>query len=179
MLVHVVDTNACAGDTICLHQNQIVGDYCGRFWLATDRCRHAAARINEPSILPPSANGTLQGVVTSAKGESLPGATGQLVDTQIGTAPRSDGHYRIEGISTGTYDLRVRLGGHHRHHHDRERSRTDPRLCPTDPRPYRPAQLPAKAPSSRRRSGLKLLKTCRWRSHRSTGSERGQAGAHS
>ena len=106
-----VDVNACAGRTICLHQNQIVGDCRGRFGPATDCCRHAAARTNEPSVVPPSANGALRGVVTSAKGESLLGATGQLVDTQIGTAPRSDGHYRTEEISTGTYDLRVRLVG--------------------------------------------------------------------
>ncbi len=77
----------------------------------------------------------------------LPGATGQLVDTQIGTAPHSDGPYRIEEIPTGPYDLRVRLGG----------------LAPPQP-PITvgagaepPAQLPAKAPSSRRRSGLQAL----------------------
>ncbi|MCS4190671.1 hypothetical protein GGP51_002154 [Salinibacter ruber] len=77
----------------------------------------------------------------------LPGATGQLVDTQIGTAPHSDGPYRIEEIPTGPYDLRVRLGG----------------LAPpqppsrSGPEPNRPAQLPAKASSSRRRSGLQAL----------------------
>ncbi|MCS4159445.1 hypothetical protein GGP99_003437 [Salinibacter ruber] len=82
----------------------------------------------------------------------LPGATGQLVDTQIGTAPHSDGPYRIEEIPTGPYDLRVRLGGW-RHHSPPSRS---------GPEPNRPAALPpcviaAKAPSSRRRSGLQAL----------------------
>jgi hypothetical protein len=86
--MHVVEANACAEHTISLHQNQTVGGSRGRFWPATDRCRHAAARINEPRILPPSASGTLQGVLTSAEGESLPGATVQLVDTQIGPATR-------------------------------------------------------------------------------------------
>ncbi len=96
----------------------------------------------------------------------LPGATGQLVDTQIGTAPHSDGPYRIEEIPTGPYGLRVRLGSwrHHSPHHGRGRSRTAPRNCPR----------------RRRRPGaeadFKPLKTCRWCSP--AGSECGPAGAH-
>lgn len=36
----------------------------------------------------------------------------QLVDTQIGTATRSDGCYRIEGVPSDAYDVRVRSVGY-------------------------------------------------------------------
>ena len=102
----------------------------------------------------------------------LPGATGQLVDTQIGTAPHSDGPYRIEEIPTGPYDLRVRLGG----------------LAPPQPpitvgagaEPPRGLTALRNCPRRRRRPGaeadFKPLKTCRWCSP--AGSECGPAGAH-
>ncbi len=109
----------------------------------------------------------------------LSGATGQLVDTQIGTAPHSDGPYRIEEIPTGPYDLRVKLGG----------------LAPPQP-PItvgagaelprgltlliRGRTAPRNCPRRRRRPGaeadFKPLKMCRWCSP--AGSECGPAGAH-
>ena len=77
----------------------------------------------------------------------LPGATGQLVDTQIGTAPPQ------------------RRALPHRRDSDRplRPARQVGELAPpqppsrSGPEPNRPAQLPAKAPSSRRRSGLQAL----------------------
>ena len=89
----------------------------------------------------------------------LPGATGQLVDTQIGTALPVTGttaskRFR-QAPTTCASDWGAITGP----------ITTDcgaeptcgPAPYPTNPRPYRPQQLPAKAPSSRRRSGLQTL----------------------
>ena len=57
------------------------------------------------------AEGSLQGLVTSTEGESLPGATVRLGGTQIGAATDSDGRYRITGIPSGTYEVNVRFVG--------------------------------------------------------------------
>jgi len=106
-----VDVNACAGRTICLHQNQIVGACRGR-----DSGRQPIgigmlqpAQTNQASCCPAPA--VRPGRRDVSRRRVFPGATGQLVDTQVGTAPHSDGPYRIEEIPTGPYDLRVRLGG--------------------------------------------------------------------
>ncbi len=77
----------------------------------------------------------------------LPRATGQLVDTQIGTAlpvtgPTASKRFR-QALTTCASGWGV-----WRHHSPPSRS---------GPEPNRPAQLPAKAPSSRRRSGLQAL----------------------
>ncbi|MCS3940448.1 hypothetical protein GGP84_003100 [Salinibacter ruber] len=77
----------------------------------------------------------------------LPGATGQLVDTQVGTAlpvtgPTASKRFRQAPTTCAS------SWGVWRHHSPPSRS---------GPEPNRPAQLPAKAPSSRRRSGLQAL----------------------
>lgn len=102
----------------------------------------------------------------------LPRATGQLVDTQIGTAPHSDGPYRIEEIPTGPYDLRVRLGG--------LAPPQSPITVGAGAEPPRGLTALRNCPRRRRRPGaeadFKPLKTCRWCSP--AGSECGPAGAH-
>ena len=86
----------------------------------------------------------------------LPGATGQLVDTQIGTALPVTGttaskRFRqapttcASGWGAITGPITTECGAE---------PTCGPAPYPTNPRPYRPQQLPAKAPSSRHRSGL-------------------------
>lgn len=58
-------------------------------------------------------DGEVEGTVTDAEtGESLPGATVQVVGTGIGTATDVDGNYRIGSLSPGTKQLRVSFVGY-------------------------------------------------------------------
>lgn len=57
--------------------------------------------------------GKLAGYVTDAKtGESIPGATVRLLDTQLGTNTNIDGYYVIEKIPTQTYNVQVSFVGY-------------------------------------------------------------------
>lgn len=57
--------------------------------------------------------GKLTGYVRDAKtGESIPGATVRLLDTQIGTNTNPDGFYTIDKIPTRTYNVQVSFVGY-------------------------------------------------------------------
>lgn len=142
-----MDVNACAGRTICLHQNQIVGACRGRFGPATDRGRHAAARTDEPSVVTPSVSGYAQGVVTSAEGESSRERRGSSLTRRLAPPPTATGPTASKRFRQAPTTCASGWGVW-RHHSPPSRS---------GPEPNRPAQLPAKAPSSRRRSGLQAL----------------------
>ncbi len=100
-----------------------------------------------------------QGVVTSAEGESSRERRGSSLTRRLAPPPTATGptaSKRFRQAPT-TCASGWGVGATTAPHHGRGRSRTAPRPYPTDPWPYRPAQLPAKAPSSRRRSGLQAL----------------------
>lgn len=57
--------------------------------------------------------GKLTGYVRDAKtGESIPGATVRLIDTQLGTNTNIDGFFEIEKIPTQTYNVQVSFVGY-------------------------------------------------------------------
>lgn len=57
--------------------------------------------------------GTVTGTVTEAEtGDSLPGATVQVVDEGTGTASNAEGQYRITGVPAGEQTLRVSFVGY-------------------------------------------------------------------
>lgn len=79
----------------------------------------------------------------------LPGATGQLVDTQVGTALPVTGPTASKRFRQAPTTCASSWGG--------GGGATTAPPSRSGPEPNRPAQLPAKAPSSRRRSGLQAL----------------------
>ncbi|WP_022834525.1 TonB-dependent receptor [Salisaeta longa] len=67
-----------------------------------------------PSVGFGQGTGELIGRVTSAAGDSLPGANVVLDGTQLGAAAGTDGRYRIENIPSGRYTLVVSFVGFER-----------------------------------------------------------------
>lgn len=58
-------------------------------------------------------NGTVEGTVRDARtGETLPGATVQLLGTRIGSSTDPTGFYRIQNVPAGVYDVRCALVGY-------------------------------------------------------------------
>jgi len=65
-----------------------------------------------PSAAPTS--GVLEGTAVDAQGGALPGGTASLRNVATGqswTLPATDGAFRFEGLTAGTYELRVRVPG--------------------------------------------------------------------